>query len=376
LRGCTADIIILEEAAHMDKQIFFQVVAPLLSVANTAILAISTPEGELNYYSQLMQLKNENDGPLFKCIQIGLSCAKCTAKGITVQCKHNKGRLPQWKNAKRQRKTETVMSSDPEMRARELLGNIVSGTNFIFSPYMDKFKKRVTDDPIQLNGQPGVVHMSIDPSGGGNPSDYAIVSYVYNKGTQVIVGIDACSSRRDAVKNQLIMDHVGGIRTRFPYALIVVYIESNFDCFAADGIRTMITHPMLGAVKVISDTSGKEERVGVYTGPGEKRRFAEQLEHYLRVDSLTMSDTITSSSDDTNEVRDKLIAQMETYRRDIRAPSDETHGTWKVSYSGKSSGCKDDLVLALQIVLYWSHVQLADDDFIEYCRNGGFSLTY
>ena len=52
LRGCTADVIILEEAAHMNPDVFRQVVVPLMGVGGTAILAISTPDDEFNYYSK------------------------------------------------------------------------------------------------------------------------------------------------------------------------------------------------------------------------------------------------------------------------------------------------------------------------------------
>ena len=46
LRGCTADVIILEEAAFMKERVFFKIVAPLMGVDDTAVLAISTPDDE------------------------------------------------------------------------------------------------------------------------------------------------------------------------------------------------------------------------------------------------------------------------------------------------------------------------------------------
>lgn len=89
LRGCTADVVILEEAAHMDKQVFFTVVVPLLGVKHTAVLAISTPDDEFNYYTQLLELG------LFRCIKIGLTCDACEALGLP--CTHRIKRLPHWK---------------------------------------------------------------------------------------------------------------------------------------------------------------------------------------------------------------------------------------------------------------------------------------
>lgn len=47
LRGCTADIVIMEEAAHMNPEVFRVVVSPLMGVNHTAVIAISTPDDEL-----------------------------------------------------------------------------------------------------------------------------------------------------------------------------------------------------------------------------------------------------------------------------------------------------------------------------------------
>lgn len=359
----------------MDKQVFFQVVAPLLSVANTAILAISTPEGELNYYSQLIQLKGDNDEPLFKCIQIGLACQKCLAKGIMKQCRHNKGRLPMWKSAGRQRKTEKVMESDPEMRARELCGGIISTNNFIFASYMETFKEQIAKHPRTIESQPGVIHMAIDPSGGGNPSDYAICSYTYHRGSQVIVGLDASPSAKSDVIDDLILDHLGGLRMRFPNSLIVIYIEANFDFISPDRIAMMAEHPRFQPIMMDKHDKTGQDRVGVRTGHSEKQLYAMQLEQYLRVGSIFFSDDVVSSNIDYKALQQKLIRQLEMYRKDIKMPADQTHGKFKVSYSGKSSGNKDDLAMVLQILFYWSHLKMADPTFRSYCQQNNHPLV-
>lgn len=63
-----------------------------MGVANTAVLAISTPDDEFNHYSELMDLKAADGQPMFYNIHIGLSCEACTEAGIP--CPHNKAKLP------------------------------------------------------------------------------------------------------------------------------------------------------------------------------------------------------------------------------------------------------------------------------------------
>ena len=43
LKGSGGDLIVCEEAAYMDQQVFYEVVVPLLGLRDTAMIAISTP---------------------------------------------------------------------------------------------------------------------------------------------------------------------------------------------------------------------------------------------------------------------------------------------------------------------------------------------
>lgn len=66
LRGQSTDVMILEEAAYMDRSMFFDVVAPLMLVEKTAVLAISSPSDEFNYYSTLLELRRPDGSFVFE----------------------------------------------------------------------------------------------------------------------------------------------------------------------------------------------------------------------------------------------------------------------------------------------------------------------
>lgn len=57
---------------------FQEVIVPLLGVKDTAVLGISTPLDDTNFYSQMTEMKAE-DGktPLFNVITISLICEVC-----------------------------------------------------------------------------------------------------------------------------------------------------------------------------------------------------------------------------------------------------------------------------------------------------------
>jgi hypothetical protein len=89
--------VILEEASRLDRAVFTEVVVPLLGVKDTAVLAISTPLDETNFYSQMLEL-TQDDGvtPLFNVISVSLICDECKKKDLKGQltCPHRQNEIP------------------------------------------------------------------------------------------------------------------------------------------------------------------------------------------------------------------------------------------------------------------------------------------
>jgi hypothetical protein len=73
LKGVSANIIYCEEAAYMDRQVFYEVLVPLMEVKGTATICISTPLGSSNFYSELTRVCDEQGRPIFNVQQIGHS---------------------------------------------------------------------------------------------------------------------------------------------------------------------------------------------------------------------------------------------------------------------------------------------------------------
>ena len=182
LKGVTAKVIILEEASRLDTDVFFEVVVPLLGVANTALLGISTPMGEDDYYAQLTKLKDENERPLFKSLSIELCCPACRAKDATAtQCVHRIDMLPEWKSEGRHEKVKRIMASVPELYMREALGVVASEKYGVFSSSqtsklagsLSGLKGTTTN--IEKSSSEYPIFAVVDPTGGGS-SKLALIS--------------------------------------------------------------------------------------------------------------------------------------------------------------------------------------------------------
>ena len=168
----------------MSPDMFFQVVVPLIGVKNTALLAITTPQSGHSYFKDLMNLKGADGEALFLCIRIGMVCASCTKHKRA--CNHKLTMNPHWKPPERTAKVDAIMSARPEMRDRETRGVDTSSQHFVCSEEeVDKLRAR--ERQVFPVGQPDVLFTAIDPSGGGQGSDYAVVTIAIVNGNQVVV---------------------------------------------------------------------------------------------------------------------------------------------------------------------------------------------
>jgi hypothetical protein len=173
----------MEEAAHLNPQLFHQVIVPLMTVDHTALLAISSPGDEHNYYSILQDLKNQHGEPLFLNIRIGLACDKCIDANID-KCPHVLKRLPAWKSEGRHELVRAIYADNHEAMQREAEGRIVSSASRIYifpKKWMDAFEASPHRGFDFCAAQ--LVHIAIDPSGGGTQSDYVICSGIKESGT-------------------------------------------------------------------------------------------------------------------------------------------------------------------------------------------------
>jgi len=147
-----------------------------MTVGDTAVLAISTPDDEENYYSELA------NSDLFHVIYLASACTACEEAGI--ECIHTKLRLPKWKPIAATEKVEKLIQNKVTI-ARELHGKISSSRDLVFKkPWINQF---ITRPPHIFQYNPQVIHVAIDPSGGGEGSDYVIGSMAFENSKKVVI---------------------------------------------------------------------------------------------------------------------------------------------------------------------------------------------
>ena len=190
LKGVGCDIGIMEEFTRCDPAVWQEVVIPLLGVNGTSIVAISTPLGEDNWYSDLIQKRRDDGTQLFNVIQYSLVCAECRRKGISSQCAHRMDLLPPWKSEGRQKLVKFLLGNSEDMFLTEAMGEISSSKSRCFSEELiDAFLLRPQNHlPTMHKSQ--TVFICIDPTSGVR-SELAIASLFFTSNNSLCVSIGA-----------------------------------------------------------------------------------------------------------------------------------------------------------------------------------------
>lgn len=182
--GC--DICIIDEAAHVDPALFYKVVVPILSMQQTALLALSSPEGSQNYFSKLIKLIDPNTNmPFFRVCNCFLICEDCRKLDLDeqIKCNHVK-QTATWLSSKKTNRNKLLYATDPATAIKELAGVIVDDFIPCFPrKHLEEFFQRPA---YVTKSSPEYVVITVDPSGGGM-SQLAICSGYYDADLSFVV---------------------------------------------------------------------------------------------------------------------------------------------------------------------------------------------
>lgn len=101
----------------MDPDLFYKVLVPILQLRNTCLLALSSPEGDSNYYSELLNLRDDTTGEsIFATVDCVLVCNDCKRLDRTewLNCNH----VPQtafWLDARKTHRIKMLYRTNPAL---------------------------------------------------------------------------------------------------------------------------------------------------------------------------------------------------------------------------------------------------------------------
>ena len=183
-KGTGGSVIILEEAAYIDPNFFYETVAPLTIMGNCCLLAISTLTSSVNFYTRLFQMVDKATGrPMFVSKQIRLSCDACIEAGKSHECVHSMHLIPRWQSSERHIRLKTIMEDRPDLIQSELTGMAFDDLQQIFR---SQDIETMLNQPAPTLTYNDVIYIFIDPAAGGPQSDYIVLSMIRYKGMATV----------------------------------------------------------------------------------------------------------------------------------------------------------------------------------------------
>ena len=180
--------------AYVPKKPFAEVVLPIMVKKGSIMIGISTYGEPNNFFTKLLNHRAPDGSRMFRQIEYTTICSKCREKGVKEVCKHRRGELPHWHDAGEYAQIFEMLKDDPDIAMKELGGvSVDSSVKPFFSASliheMQSGESNVGDIKYVTdlrNAHQDTVYVSVDPSGGGQYSEYAIVSAIFTMNTMVV----------------------------------------------------------------------------------------------------------------------------------------------------------------------------------------------
>jgi hypothetical protein len=347
------NIIIMEEAAYIDPQLFKKVIIPLVMMKDVVLLAISSPSDEVNYCSQLMTMRNRETGLLiFHVLLPGYQCNQCINSSTGEKCPHVYMTLPGHRSMRNLNIAISMLGNDKATIDQELLGKVKSATSYVFREFIAKFKKQ----PLrEFKEDVQVCHTFIDPSGGSTKSDFAMSTHACENRNFILMGVSRYVNSADKMTDRLDIDRMFQQHflklwaiPKYENAHMIIYIELSDQLMTQTYANTILEYfpHKRHKIHIVEGYNKKPGQPGVLTTEADKVAWVRSLQKLFMQQAIHIAKDFISN--DLEHIRDEIYDQFERYAREEEVLRDEQLA-WKqakVTYGGKRTG-KDDIATAI-----------------------------
>lgn len=351
LKGVSASLIILEEAAIIPKELLDEVVMPLFQLDKVSFIAISTITDSFNFLTRYLEMKDDNGDDLFYNKRMYLACQRCIDAEKAGSCQHMNHLLPDWSSGRKRKIINAIMKDSQDLLSREIGGVANSINKPAFEP---KKLKKWFEEPryiVSDNCDYPVVFISIDPSACGSKSDFAMTSIIHFNGEYIIIGMESYSGKNALDNYSIILKHCAQL-DEFPMfclSLRVFIIESNL-ALESEHMKHFMRENQLERYVVLNES---EKRTGFLTTNAVKSLAVERVREYFNNKVIHLADEMSfvCASHPYKEIMKIFHEQLNAFGEIIKASGTKI----RKFYSGKMQQQKDDLVMTLLLNSAWSN---------------------
>ena len=232
-RGINADIIILDEAAYIPKDMIQDVIGPLVKVRNTVLVALSTfanndPD---NWFTQIMRRDDPQIKRLAKRQMLELRCEACKQRNFT-SCDHKRHLLPAWHDSDNTEMAQLIIPNDKKF-ATEVLGSWSDSTTgaLFHHQHVERIFAR---NPFNIGAlpTPSLCLTFFDPKGNSErQSFFAVLTLILTEQNGILlVGFDELQSTMPGARTTFLQNYFTNLSNHpvFARSHHTMVVESNY----------------------------------------------------------------------------------------------------------------------------------------------------
>lgn len=277
--------------------------------------------------------------------------------------------------------SESLLGSDVQSIQQELYGISVSSHSYILREYLTEFRARHEHEGNYVfKENVDVLHTYCDPSGGGNGSEFAMVTLARVRDQYVIVGASSWhndfSGNSHIAVNRMVTDHYNNIFALPQYrdAKVWLYYEAQSDGVHADQYGAYCRDKWPGKFQVYHGVQKNPNQVGVSVSEATKMAWTDALMEVMvgqslwyasefatsRVGDLTMDDCV-------RDIKAKIEDQWNRFTCDLKIPLDPW-GKVKRTFGAKQGGQCDDVISCIAGCILQMKKRLTEHTYRLWCR--------
>lgn len=218
------------------------------------------------------------------------------------------------------------------------------------NPLLEKFWTNAKDRQ-SINTQVSHVYIAIDPSGGGKSSDTAISAGYYDTDGRLIL-LSMVNVRAKKPEDYLkVLDEMFKCIVKIPqcqFTKFIMILENNMG-FEAAHIDNHVRKLPYNSVSI----EGKDGKCGLHTSPAIKAQLHLSLEKAIESNAIMFSEHFFTVGD-MNKLMYDFHDQLKSFKIIVEVNTKSVFARARTTFSGKSGGGKDDVVLVLQLLNFWS----------------------
>lgn len=275
---------------------------------------------------------------------------------------------------------ETLLGADTQSIQQELYGVSMASHSYVLREYMDEFRRRhEVEGPFVFKEPAQVLHSYIDPSGGGDGSDFAVATLARVRDKYIIVALsrwhnDHTGNSHVAI-NRMMKEHYDGIFSLRQYrdAKIWVYYETQMGNIQADMYSAWLTGIYREKLHFYRGVKGHPEQIGVPVTEDRKAAWMDAILEVMTGQSLWYAaDFVTSGIGDLGMedcvklVKEQFEDQCHRATCDIKIPPDP-FGKAKIRFGAKEGGKKDDVLTCVEAAICEMKRRLVDQTYRRWC---------